>query len=96
MNSSAEAHAALAFVTFYWNWDAVEAERQFQRAIALNPGYVTAHHWYATFLMELGRSAEASKQIDLAQQLDPASTPSWRTRLSSSFTWAGATTLLLC
>jgi tetratricopeptide (TPR) repeat protein len=74
-DSSAEAHTALAFVTFYWNWDAVEAEREFQRAIALDPGYVTAHHWYATFLMVLGRSSEALQQIDRAQQLDPASTP---------------------
>jgi len=73
-DSSAEAHTALAFVTFYWNWDAVEAEREFQRAITLDPGYVTAHHWYATFLMVLGRSNEALQQIDRAQQLDPAST----------------------
>ncbi len=74
-DSSAEAHNALALVTFYWNWDAAGAEREFRRAIQLDPGYVTAHHWYATFLMILGRSQEALQQIELAQQLDPASTP---------------------
>ena len=74
-DSSAEAHNALALVTFYWNWDAAGAEREFRRAIQLDPSYVTAHHWYATFLMVLGRSQEALEQIELAQQLDPASTP---------------------
>ncbi len=72
--SSAEAHNALAFGTFYWNWDAAEAEREFRAAIKLDPNYVTAHHWYATFLMVLGRLPEALEQINLAQQLDPAST----------------------
>ena len=74
-DTSAEAHNALAFVTFYWNWDAPGAEREFRRAIELNPRYVTAHHWYATFLMTLGRFPEALKEINDAQQLDPASTP---------------------
>ena len=74
-DSSAEAHNSLAFATFYWNWDAAGAEREFRRAIQLNPNYVTAHHWYATFLMVLGRFPEALWEIDRAQQLDPASTP---------------------
>ena len=73
-DSSAEAHNALAFVTFYWNWNAVEAEREFRRALELDPDYVTAHHWYATFLMVLGRLPEALEQIERARQLDPAST----------------------
>lgn len=73
--SSAEAHNALALVTFYWNWDVDGAEREFRRAITLDPNYVTAHHWYATFLMVLGRYSEALQQIDRARQLDPASTP---------------------
>lgn len=72
--SSAEAHNALAFGTFYWNWDAAEAEREFRTAIKLDPNYATAHHWYATFLMVLGRLPEALEQVNLAQQLDPAST----------------------
>jgi Tfp pilus assembly protein PilF len=73
-DSSAEAHASLAFVMFYWNWDIVGAEREFRRAIELNPSYVAAHHWYATYLMVLGRLPEAMKEIDRAQELDPAST----------------------
>jgi tetratricopeptide (TPR) repeat protein len=62
-------------VTFYWNWDVAGAEREFRRALELNPNYVVAHHWYATFLMVLGRFPEALREIDRAQQLDPASTP---------------------
>jgi tetratricopeptide (TPR) repeat protein len=73
-DSSAEAHTAVAFVTFNWNWDAAGAEREFLRAIELNPDYVTAHHWYATFLMALARFPEALDQIERAQQLDPGST----------------------
>jgi tetratricopeptide (TPR) repeat protein len=73
-DSSAEAHTALAQVTFYWNWDAAGAEREFLRAIELDPKYVTAHHWYATFLMIQGRYPGALEQIDLARQLDPGST----------------------
>jgi tetratricopeptide (TPR) repeat protein len=73
-DSSAEAHTAMAFVTFYWNWDVPGAEREFLRAIELDPKDVTAHHWYATFLMVLGRYQAALDQIDLAQQLDPGST----------------------
>jgi Tfp pilus assembly protein PilF len=73
-DSSAEAHTALAFVNFNWNWDVAGAEREFLRAIELNPDYVTAHHWYATFLMALARFPEALEQIERAQQLDPGST----------------------
>ena len=74
-DSLAEAHNAIAFVTFYWNWDAAKAEGEFRRAIQLDPSYATAHHWYATFLMVLGRFPEALEQIERARQLEPASTP---------------------
>jgi tetratricopeptide (TPR) repeat protein len=72
-DSSGEAHTSLAFVTYYWLWNANAAEREFKRAIELNPGYATAHHWYATSLMSLGRFPEALAQIDKARQLDPNS-----------------------
>jgi tetratricopeptide (TPR) repeat protein len=72
-DSSGEAHTSLAFVTYYWLWNAPAAEREFKRAIALSPGYATAHHWYATFLMSLGRFPEALAQIEKAQELDPHS-----------------------
>ncbi len=74
-DTSAEAHNSLAFATFYWTWDAAAAEHEFKRAIALNPGYAAAHHWYATFLMATKRDAEAVVEIERAAKLDPASTP---------------------
>jgi tetratricopeptide (TPR) repeat protein len=56
---------------FEHDWAA--AEREFQRAIALNPSYVTAHHWYAYCLMAQTRVEEALREIQLAQDLDPLS-----------------------
>ena len=72
-DSSAEAHTSLAFATFYGSFDAADAEREFRRALALNPNDARAHHWYATFLFTEGRYSEALGQIEMAQQLDPAS-----------------------
>ncbi len=72
-DSSAEAHTSLAFATFYGNFDAAGAEREFRRALALNSNDARAHHWYATFLFAEGHYPEALNQIELAQQLDPAS-----------------------
>ena len=70
---SPEAHASLAFVSFYWSWDAPFAGLEFQRAITLNPSYVTARHWRATYLMVTSRLTEALAEIERAQQLDPSS-----------------------
>jgi serine/threonine-protein kinase len=70
----AEAFASLGCVegAFKWNWAA--AEQHFQKAIALNPQYGTAHQWYATHhLLPLGRFAEGRKQVELAQANDPLS-----------------------
>lgn len=72
-NSSAEAHTSLAFVTYFWNWDAPAAENQFQQALALNPNDARAHHWYASFLASSGRLPEALDQIEAARRLDPSS-----------------------
>ena len=74
-DNSAEAHNSLAFATFYWTWDAATAEHEFKRAIELNPGYVAAHHWYATFLMVTRRYPEAISEIEIARKLEPSSTP---------------------
>jgi len=73
-NTLAEAHNSLAFDTFYWSFDAAGAEREFRRALELNPNYALAHHWYATFLVELGRNQEALEQIEIARRLDSSST----------------------
>lgn len=70
---SSDAHASLAFVLFYGKWDAVGAEREFNRAIELAPNNAVAHHWYATYLSTLGRYPEALAEIEHAQTLDPAS-----------------------
>ena len=73
-DSSAEAHNSLAFATYWWNWDATAAEREFKRALELNPNFVQAHHWYATFLLANWRFPEALDQIEQARKLDPSST----------------------
>ena len=70
---SSEAHASLAFVTFWGMWDAADAEKEFRRAIELDPNNVKAHHWYATFLHALSRHDEALTEIDLARKLAPDS-----------------------
>lgn len=69
----AEAHNALAAVMEDYDWDWPGAEREFRRAIELNPGYSTAHQWYAELLSELGRHQEALAEIKQAQELDPFS-----------------------
>jgi Tfp pilus assembly protein PilF len=73
--NSAEAHNSLAFATFWGSFDAVTAEREFKRAIEIDPKLPRAHHWYATFLVQIGRSQEALAEIERARQLDPSSTP---------------------
>ena len=72
-DQSSEAHASLAFALFWGKWDAAGAEREFRRAIDLNPENPVAHHWYATFLSAEGRHTQALAEIDRAQTLDPAS-----------------------
>ena len=72
--TSAEAHNSLAFVTYWWLWEGVTAEREFKRALELNPNLVRAHHWYATFLLSQNRFAEAFDQIEQARKLEPSST----------------------
>jgi TolB-like protein/Flp pilus assembly protein TadD len=71
---SAEAHTSFALVRATQAWDWAGAEREYQRAISLNPKYATAHHWYAaSCLAPLGRLAEALDEMTLAQSLDPIS-----------------------
>jgi serine/threonine-protein kinase len=71
---SAEAHTSLAHVKATQDWDWSSAEREFQRAISLDSGYATAHHWYAnSCLAPLGRLDEALDEITAAQALDPVS-----------------------
>ena len=68
-----EAHTALALVVQNYDWDWQTAEKEFKRAIELNPNYATAHHWYAEHLGFRGRFEEAFKESDEATRLDPLS-----------------------
>ena len=73
-DSLAEAHIARATImqAYFWDWDS--AEEEFRRAIALNPNYATAHHWYGHGHLEVrGRYDEAIMELEKAQQLDPLS-----------------------
>ena len=71
---SAEARTSLAHVKSTQDWDWRGAEREFQLAISLDPGYATAHHWYAlSCLVPIGRLDEALDEILIAQSLDPVS-----------------------
>ena len=72
--ASAEAHVSLAFVRSLFEWDWAGAEPLYRRAIALNPGYSRARHWFAgDFLAVLGRFDEALPEIQMARHLDPLS-----------------------
>ncbi len=71
--SLAEARTSLAFVKMHFEQDWDAAEREYRRAIASNPSYVTAHHWYAYCLIAQARVEEALREIRLAQELDPLS-----------------------
>jgi TolB-like protein/DNA-binding winged helix-turn-helix (wHTH) protein/Flp pilus assembly protein TadD len=68
-----EAHNSLAFVLDGFDWDLDAGGKEFQRAIELNPGYATAHHWYAWHLGLLGRYDQAIVEMRKAESLDPLS-----------------------
>lgn len=69
----AEAHASLALVTenYYWDWET--AEKEYRRAIELDPNYATAHQWYAEYLALQGRFDRAFTEMQQARLLDPLS-----------------------
>jgi serine/threonine-protein kinase len=69
----AEAHNALAAIKSNYEWKFDEAEAEWQKTIALNPNYATAHQWYGEHLLGMGRYDEALAEIKRAQELDPLS-----------------------
>jgi tetratricopeptide (TPR) repeat protein len=72
--TSAETHTALGLLFCFSDVNLVEAEKEFKRAIALNPNYATAHHWYGNaLLVALGRFDEAISEVHRAVDLDPLS-----------------------
>jgi len=68
-----EAHTSLAWIKmeYYWDWEG--AEREFKRALELNPNYATAHQWYAEFLTNMGKLEDARLEIERALELSPLS-----------------------
>ena len=69
----AEAHASMAHILFEFDHDWTAAEREYRRAIELDPSYPNAHHWYGGFLSAMGRHDEALQHALTARALDPLS-----------------------
>ena len=69
----AEAHTSMAYEKYQYEWDWAGGEREFKRAIELNPKYPTAHHWYGLELANQGRLDEAFAELKKAAELDPLS-----------------------
>src|SRR5271166_3626324 len=72
-DSLAEAHASLGLIAEQYDYDWQTAEREFRRAIELDPDYATGHQWYAEYLSLQGRFDEAMAESERARQLDPLS-----------------------
>jgi len=69
----AEAYTSRAFVRLAYDWDWFGAQSDFQTALKLNPKYPTAHQWYASYLMQMGKFSLAKAEIEEAHKLDPLS-----------------------
>lgn len=68
-----EARACLAYMKACYDWDWVNAEKEFRTALELNPNYATGHIWYSDYLSAVGRFDEALAEVDLALELDSLS-----------------------
>ena len=73
VEETAEAHTSLGWALIHYDFDFVTAEQHFQRAIELNPGYVTAHQWYAHCLGYSYRLDQSLERVQLALDIDPLS-----------------------
>ena len=71
----AEAHASLAWASFLFDWNWLVAEKEFERAIELNPNYATAHFWRGVYMTSMGRISEAMLEMHQARELDPLALP---------------------
>ena len=69
----AEAHASMAYVLNYYDWDRSGAEQEFKHALELDPNDAAAYHAYGRFLASMGRVDEARAELSRAQELDPLS-----------------------
>ena len=68
-----EAHISLAILLMMNEWDWKNSEKEFKLGVELSPGYATGHHWYAEWLLFMGRIEDAHREISLAVELDPLS-----------------------
>src|SRR5215472_3815613 len=68
-----EAYTPLAAVLWLHEWQWNQAQAEFERSLALNPFYPTANHWFAEFVMTMGRPVEAIEKMKASQELDPLS-----------------------
>ncbi|UCH84598.1 MAG: protein kinase [Candidatus Latescibacterota bacterium] len=69
----AEAHASSGWISANYDWDWANAEKQYNRALELNPNYATAHQWYAELLTYMGRHDDSITEAKKALELDPLS-----------------------
>jgi eukaryotic-like serine/threonine-protein kinase len=74
-----EAHLALASFNDSFEWKWLEADKEYQLAVSLNPNYATAHNWYSLFLERMGRHELAMTEITAALRLDPLSSATHNT-----------------
>jgi Predicted integral membrane protein len=72
-NELAEAHNSLAELLYRFDRDWAGAEKEFKRALELNPNYAPAHHWYSMYLAVVGRRQQAPAEAQKAFELDPLS-----------------------
>jgi serine/threonine protein kinase/tetratricopeptide (TPR) repeat protein len=72
-NTLAEAHASRAFIYLFFDWDWLQTEKEYKRAIQLNPNYASAHSMYGMYLTAMNRFDEALVEMKRALELDPAS-----------------------
>ena len=85
--SLAEAHTSLAKIKLSYEWDWEGAEAEFKKALALKPGYATAHQWFGVYLSEVGRHDESLDHRKRALDLDPLSL-STSTGVGRAYFWA--------
>ena len=71
----AEAHVSLAFILQHYEWNWLEAQKEYKQAIELDPAYATALHWYGLLLLTMRRDEEAIATSEKAARLDPLSLP---------------------
>jgi TolB-like protein/Flp pilus assembly protein TadD len=87
-NSLAEAHVALGTVLASYDYDFAGAEREYRRAIEINPDYADGRYWYAQLLSRLGRFDEASVEFKRALDLDPLNL-TYQANYGGHLAWAG-------